>query len=90
MTKEKEMKKRFARKYKRRLKLVLKSKLNRKNKINAINTRTVSILRYGAGIIRWTKEEIKTLDRMTRKVLTVNGAFHLKSDVDRLYDHWEM
>ena len=51
---EKEMKKRFAREYKRRLKLVLKSKLNRKNKINTINTWAVSVLRYGAGIIRWT------------------------------------
>ena len=30
-------------------------------------------------------EELKTLDRMTRKVLTMNGAFHPKSDVDRLY-----
>ena len=45
----------------------------------------VSVLRYGAGIIRWTKEELKTLDRMTRKVLTMNGAFHPKSDDDRLY-----
>ena len=38
MMREKEMKKRFVREYKRRLKLVLKSKLNGKNKINAINT----------------------------------------------------
>ena len=53
------MKKRFAREYKRRLKLVLKSKLNGKNKINAINTWAASVLRYGAGIIRWTKEELK-------------------------------
>ena len=74
------------REYKRRLRLVvLKSKLNEKNKINAINTWAVSVLRYGAGIIRWTKEELKSLDRMTRKVLTMNGAFHPKSDIDRLY-----
>ena len=45
MMKEKEMKKRFVREYKRRLKLVLKSKLNGKNKINAINTWAVSVLR---------------------------------------------
>ena len=82
---EKEMKERFARQYKRRLKLMLKSKLNRKNKVNAINTWAFHALRYGAGIIRWTKEELNTLDRMTRKVLTTNGAFHPKSDVDRLY-----
>ena len=35
--------------------------------------------------VRWANEELKTLDKMTRKVLTMNGAFHSKSDVDRLY-----
>ena len=35
--------------------------------------------------VRWAKEKLKTLDKMTRKVLTMNGAFHSKSDVDRLY-----
>ena len=35
--------------------------------------------------VRWAKEELKTLDKMTRKVLTMNGAFHSKRDVDRLY-----
>ena len=35
--------------------------------------------------VRWTKEELKTLDLMTRKVLTMNGAFYSKRDVDRLY-----
>ena len=57
-----------------------KSKLNGKNKVIAINKWTVSVLRYGAGIIRRTKEELKTLDRMSRKVLTMNGAFQPKSD----------
>ena len=37
--------------YKRRLRLILKSKLNGKNKIHAINTCAVALLRYGAGII---------------------------------------
>ena len=62
-----------------------KSKLSGKNKVIAINKWTVSVLRYGAGIIKRTKEELKTLDRMSRKVLTMNGAFHPKSDVDGLF-----
>ena len=66
MMRVKEMRKRFVGEHKRRLKLVFKSKLNGENKINAINTWAVSVLRYGAGIIRGTKEELKTLDRMTR------------------------
>ena len=35
--------------------------------------------------VRWANEELKTLDKMTRKVLTMNGAFHSERDVDRLY-----
>ena len=35
--------------------------------------------------VRWAKEELKILDKMTRKVLTMNGAFHSKKDLDRLY-----
>ena len=82
---EKEMKEQFAREYKERLKLVMKLKSNGKKRFIVINTWAVSVLRYGSGIIRWTKKELKTLDRMTRKVLTMNGVFHPKSDVDRLY-----
>ena len=45
--KEKEMKEKTIKEYKRRLRLVLKSKLNGKNKITAINTWAVAIFRYG-------------------------------------------
>ena len=64
---------------------MLKSKLNGRNKFQAINTWAVALLRYGAGIIKWNKEELQNLDRKSRKLLTLYGAFHPKSDVDRLY-----
>ena len=83
--KEKEMKEKTIREYKRRLRLILKSKLNGKNKITAINTWAVAIFRYGAGIIDWKDSELKSIDRTTRKNLTMYGAMHPKSDVDRLY-----
>ena len=35
--------------------------------------------------VRWANEELKTFDKMTRKVLTMKGAFHSKRDVDWLY-----
>ena len=41
------------------------------------------LTKYGAG--KMANEELKTLDKMTRKVLTMNGAFHSKRDVDRFY-----
>ena len=53
--------------------------------VSAINARAVSIIRYGAGIIKWIKEELGKLDRKTRKLLTVNRALHPQADVDRLY-----
>ena len=47
-------------------------KLNRGNFVSAINYRAVSSVRYGAGIIRWSKNELKALDRKTfSKLLTI-------------------
>ena len=71
--------------YNRRLNRMLKSKLNGGNLIKAINTYAVAAIRYTAGIVKWNKEELDTLDRKTRKRLTTYGGFHPKSDVDRLY-----
>ena len=53
---EKEMKELFRMEYLRRVRLVMKSRLNGRNKIGAINTWAVSLMRYGAGVIRWNKE----------------------------------
>ena len=83
--KESEMKEKTIKEYKRRLRLILKSKLNGKNKITAINTWAVAIFRYGAGVIDWKESELKSVDRKTRKTLTMYGAMHPKGDVDRLY-----
>ena len=82
--KEHEMKIKVTAEYKRRLRLILKSKLNGKNKIQAINTWAVALLRYGAGIINWKVDELKKMDRTMRKTLTMYRALHLKSDIDQL------
>ena len=65
--------------------VVCKSKLNGKNKINALNTWAISLMRYGAGILNWRVNELDKMDRKTRKILTINKEFHPKSDIDRLY-----
>ena len=83
--KEKEMKERLTKEYKRRIKLILKSNLNSRNAISAMNIWAVAMMRYGAGIVKWTKAELEKLDRQTRKIMTMNGALHPKCDVDRLY-----
>ena len=83
--KDNKMKELIKTEYMRRLKVVLKSALNSKNTISAINSRAVSLIRYSAGIIRWNVNEVKELDRKTRKTLTMYNMLHQKGDVDRLY-----
>ena len=78
--KEDKMKIKVTAEYKWRLRLILKSKLNGNNKIQAINTCVVALLRYGAGIINWKVDELKKMDTTTRKTLMVYGDLHPKSD----------
>ena len=49
--KEKEIKTKFVREYKMRLRLILSSKLNKQNKIIAINSWVGAIMRYSAGLL---------------------------------------
>ena len=65
--------------------MILKLELNAKNKITAIRALVVPVLRYSFGIINWRIEEIKQIDRKTRKMLTMYKMHHLKADIDRLY-----
>ena len=64
---------------------MLKSTLNGKNKLTAINTWAVAIFRYVVGILYWKESELKEIDRKSRKTMTMYGALHPNSDVDRLY-----
>ena len=83
--KSKEMKKNVTKEYFRRIRKILKSKLNAGNTITAINSRAVSLIRYGAGILDWTKDEMRAMDRKTRKLLTIYRTLHPQADIDRLY-----
>ena len=53
--------------------------------ILAVNTWAVSVLRCGAGILKWNKDEMSKLDRRTRKMMIMYGALHPKSDANRIY-----
>src|SRR5215469_15177803 len=64
-----QMKGRLKQEYRRRLRMILKSELNARNKITAIGALAVPVLRYSFGIINWRIEEIKQIDRKTRKML---------------------
>ena len=73
--KEKEMKEKFSREYLLWLRLILRLKLSK----------VTSVTRYGARILKWNTAELKTLDRRARKFMTMHGALHPKSDLDRVY-----
>ena len=79
------MKEKVQKEYCKRVKTVLKSKLNGENIINAINIWVVATARYGAGIINWNKGELDEIDRQTRKLLNMHGGLHPRFSVDRLY-----
>ena len=63
------MKKRLSKEYVKRVKKVIRSKLNGGNMVNAINWWLVSLLRY---VAKWTKIELMNLDQKTRKLLTIH------------------
>ena len=76
-----QMKERLKQEYRR----MLKSELNARNKITAIGALAVPVLKHSFGIINWRIEEIKQIDRKTRKMLTMYKMDHPKADIDRLY-----
>ena len=82
--KEQEMKDKFRNEYFRREKLILKCKLNGMNKIMALNTWAVSILRYGAGMINWNKNELQEMARKNGRRRLIGCENSVKSEENGL------
>ena len=81
----KTMKDKIAAEYMKRVDKILDAGLNGGNVVKGINTWAVALVRYTAGIVEWTQEELKQLDRRTRKHMTMRKMLHPRSNVDRLY-----
>ena len=64
---EEKMKLIVSKEYIRRLRKVLKSKLNGGNLVCGVNTWAVSLLRYSATFVSWRKSELHPIDRKSRK-----------------------
>ena len=71
--------------YLERLRLLLKTRLNGRNLFTAINSWAVAVVRYSAAFVAWTQDEMKQLDRETRRLLVKFGALHPKSNILRIY-----
>ena len=71
---EEKMKLNISKEYIRRIRKVLKSKLNGGNLVHGVNTWAVSLLRYSVAFVRWRKSELQAIDRKTRKLFAIYGA----------------
>ena len=65
--------------------LILKSDLNSKNRITAINILAIPVITYSFNIIDWNLSEVKRLDIKIRKMMTTHSMHHSKVDIHRLY-----
>jgi hypothetical protein len=83
--KQREMKEKIEKEYVRRVRKVLRSKLDAGNTMQAINMWAVSAFRYSGGILDWSKAELKGVDTRTRKLLTMHKAHHPRASTARLY-----
>ena len=79
------MKLNVSKEYIRRLRKVLKSKLNGGDLVRGVNAWAVSLLRYSPAFDSCRKSELQARDRKTRKLFNIYGTLHLKSDVDIIY-----
>ena len=79
------MKVKITSEYIRRVKKLCRSKLNGGSLIRGISTWAVGVVRYSAGVVDWTMEEMTSMDRRTRKILAMNGCLYTRSNVARLY-----
>ena len=88
--KDSQIKIRVTTNYWKRVKKILKSPLSGGNVIIAINTWAVPLIRYTAGIVKWTQEEMRTLDVSTRKLLSMYKCFNVNDDIHRFYVPWRL
>ena len=79
------MKRKVKEVYQKRRTLIMKTHVNRENVFLALNTRTISVIKYSAVFLDWTKGETKEHDRWTRKQLIIDRVLHPKSNMMRIF-----
>ena len=79
------MKEKIRKEYNRRVRSILRTELNGRNKIEAINSLAVPVVQHSFGIIDWKISELKKIDTKTRKLLNMQKMLHPKAGVERLY-----
>ncbi|KAI5728961.1 hypothetical protein M8J77_023689 [Diaphorina citri] len=80
-----EMKRQYENLFMKRVNTVLKTELNAKNKIQAINTWAIPLLIYTFGILTWSNTDLENLNRKVRMTLKYFRSHHIHSAMERLY-----
>ena len=83
--KQVQMKDTIRKKYLRRTRKLLETKLSSRNLIKGINTWAVPLVIYSGPFLKWTRDKLKQMDQKTRKLITMQKVLHHRDDVDRLY-----
>ena len=63
----------------------METNLNSGYIFQAINTWAVSVVRYSAAFLGWSRLQLEETDRRTRELLTMHNRFHPQSNVNRLF-----
>ena len=83
--KQVKMKDAIRKEYLRRTRKLLETKLPSRNLIKGINTWAVPLVRYLGHFLKWNRDELKQMDQITGKLMTMHKALHSRDEVDRLY-----
>ena len=81
--KQVEMKNKIQKEYLRRTRKLLETKLNSRNLIKGINTWDVPLVTYSGPFRKWTRDELRQMDKRTWKLMTMHKVLNLRDDVDR-------
>ena len=85
-----EMKQKLGEEYLNCAKSILKTKLNGKNTINAINIYATPVLTFSFGIVKWTPTDLENLHTKTRMLFTRYRFHHPRAAKERLTLPWQM
>ena len=68
-----------------RTRKLLETKLYSTILVKGINTWDVLLVRYSVPFLKWTREELKQMDKRTRKLMIMHKALHPRNDINRIY-----
>ena len=65
----------------------MKTELNSRNRIQAVNSLAIPVVQDSFNIINWNLSDLQRMNTETRKLITANRIHHPKAYVDRFYFH---